>query len=92
MKTSERHHLKDNELADIAATAGSFVQDRGKPIVIAVVAVVVVLAAVGGYLSWKGRAESQAHTALAAAQTEVERLYTRWTELEEKRAQAMQPS
>ncbi len=32
------------------------------------------------------------YTALAAAQTEVERLYTRWTELDEKRAQAMQPS
>jgi ABC transport system ATP-binding/permease protein len=32
------------------------------------------------------------YTALAAAQTEVERLYTRWTELEEKRTQAMQPS
>jgi len=32
------------------------------------------------------------YTALAAAQTEVERLYARWTELEEKRTQAMQPS
>jgi len=29
------------------------------------------------------------HTALHAAQEEVERLYTRWTELEEKRAQAV---
>ena len=32
------------------------------------------------------------YTALAEAQTEVERLYARWTELEEKRTQAMQPS
>ena len=32
------------------------------------------------------------YTALAAAQTEVERLFARWTELEEKRTQAMQPS
>ncbi len=32
------------------------------------------------------------YTALAAAQSEVERLYARWTELEEKRTQAMQPS
>ncbi|HBH80811.1 MAG TPA: ABC transporter ATP-binding protein, partial [Nitrospira sp.] len=29
------------------------------------------------------------HTALHAAQAEVERLYARWTELEEKRAQAI---
>jgi ATP-binding cassette subfamily F protein uup len=32
------------------------------------------------------------YTALAEAQTNVERLYARWTELEEKRTQAMQPS
>ncbi len=30
--------------------------------------------------------------ALVAAQAEVERLYARWTELEEKRAQAVQSS
>lgn len=32
------------------------------------------------------------YTALTEAQTNVERLYARWTELEEKRTQAMQPS
>lgn len=32
------------------------------------------------------------YAALAEAQTNVERLYARWTELEEKRTQAMQPS
>ena len=32
------------------------------------------------------------YNALAEAQTNVERLYARWTELEEKRTQAMQPS
>lgn len=32
------------------------------------------------------------YTALAEAQTNVERLYARWTELEGKRTQAMQPS
>jgi len=67
MKSTERHHLKDNELAQFTAAASNLVQDQGKPILGVVAAVVVVLAVVGGYFWWTGRTESLAHTQLAAA-------------------------
>jgi predicted negative regulator of RcsB-dependent stress response len=67
MKSSERHHLKDNELAQFTAAASGLVQERGKPILGIVVGVVVVIAAVAGYVGWKNRVEGQAHTKLAAA-------------------------
>ncbi|MBS1817691.1 MAG: tetratricopeptide repeat protein [Acidobacteria bacterium] len=67
MKSTERQHLKENELAHLAAAAGDLVQERGKPILTAVVAIVVVVAAVGGYIGWKNSVESNAHAKLAAA-------------------------
>jgi predicted negative regulator of RcsB-dependent stress response len=67
MKSTERHHLKDNELAQLTAAASSIVQEKGKPILGIVVAVVVVLAAAGGYAAWRSRVEARAHTQLAAA-------------------------
>lgn len=69
MKNAERHHLKENELAHLAAGARDLVQERRGPILGTVVAVVVVLAAVGGYVSWKNRTETRAQAQLAAAAT-----------------------
>ena len=69
MKSTERHHLKDNELAQLTAGAGTLVAEKRGPILAAVVAVVVVLAGIGGYTAWKGRNESRAATQLAAALT-----------------------
>lgn len=67
MKTSERHHLKDNELADITAAAGDIVQERGKSILLGVVAIVVVAAGIGGFTAWRNSTESKAHAQLAGA-------------------------
>jgi len=67
MKRTERHHLKDNELAQLAATTAEIVQERRGPILGTVIAVVVVVAAVGGYFGWRGRIEARAHSELAAA-------------------------
>jgi TolA-binding protein len=67
MKSTERHHLKDNELAHMAAGARDIVQERRGPILGVVAAVVVILAAVGGYLAWRNSVDAKAHTMLASA-------------------------
>jgi outer membrane protein assembly factor BamD (BamD/ComL family) len=67
MKRTERHHLKDNELAQLTANARDVIESQGRGVLIAIIAVVVVIAAVGGYVSWRNRVESRAHAALASA-------------------------
>ena len=67
MKSTERHHLKDNELAHLTLGARDLVQERRGPILATVGAVVVILAAVGGYLTWRNSVDNRAHTQLAGA-------------------------
>lgn len=67
MKSTERHHLKDNELAQLAAGARGAIEARRGPVLGVVVAVVVIVAGVGGYIGWKNRVEARAHTQLAGA-------------------------
>jgi hypothetical protein len=67
MKRAERHHLKDNELAHLAASAAGYLQDRQGPFLTIAGAVVVVLVAVGGYVAYRNSADARAHTALAGA-------------------------
>lgn len=67
MQRTERHHLKENELAQIVAGASDAIGERRGPILGGIAAVVVIAIAVGAYMSWTGRAESQAHAKLAAA-------------------------
>ena len=67
MKSTERHHLKDNELAQLAAGARDIVDAQRGPILGVVIAVVVILAGVGGYIAWRNSVEARAHTQLAAA-------------------------
>ena len=67
MKSTERHHLKDNELAHLTIGARDLVQAQRGPILATVGAVVVILAAVGGYLTWRNSVENKAHTQLAGA-------------------------
>ncbi len=69
MKSTERHHLKDNELAQLTVGAGHLVAAQRGPILAIIVAVVVLLAGFGGYSAWKGRNASRAATQLAAALT-----------------------
>lgn len=67
MKSTERHHLKDNELAHLTIGARDLVQAQRGPILATVGAVVVILAAVGGYVTWRNSVENKAHTQLAGA-------------------------
>jgi TolA-binding protein len=67
MKRSERHHLKDNELARAAATARQIVEERRGQVTATAVAVVVVAAVALGYFWWSGRVSARAHTLLADA-------------------------
>jgi TolA-binding protein len=67
MKRTERHHLKENELAHLAGSARDAVDARKGLIVPIAIAVVVIAVAAIGYVAWKGRVEGRAHTLLAEA-------------------------
>ena len=67
MKTTERHHLKENELNKLARQARESVGARRSEttMMIAVVAVVAALAL--GYFGWREHVQSKAHALLAEA-------------------------
>ena len=67
MKRTERHHLKENEFAQLAMRTRNVVQDRQRQIVTAVVAVVVVAVAFLGYMAWQRSVEGRASDQLAEA-------------------------
>ena len=67
MKRTERHHLKENELDRLARHAREAVEGRRREISAAVAAVVIVGAAVLGYVAWRERTQSQAQAMLAEA-------------------------
>jgi TolA-binding protein len=67
MKRTERHHLKDNELAQFATAARTTVEARKNQVTGGVVAIVVILAAAVGYTAWRGRVQGRAGTLLAEA-------------------------
>ena len=67
MKRTQRHHLKENELAlTVARTRDTFERHR-RTITIATVAILVITVALGGYWIWRERANQQAGDALASA-------------------------
>ncbi len=67
MKTKERHHLKENELRNLARQAGQTVSERRgeTTAIIAIVAVVAALAV--GYFGWREHVQTKAHGLLAQA-------------------------
>ena len=67
MKRTERHHLKDNELARMAISARQVVEERRTQLAAIVIGVVVILAVVGGYFAWTGRVSARANALLADA-------------------------
>ena len=69
MKRTERHHLKENEMQNLARQARTVVEERGRETMTIVVLVVVVIAAAVGYYSWRGHVQSKAHALLADAMT-----------------------
>ena len=60
MNRGERHHLKDNELAHLAASAGHAIEARKNQLVWGVALIVVAAVAVLGTLFWRDRQQSQA--------------------------------
>jgi tetratricopeptide (TPR) repeat protein len=67
MKRTERHHLKENELDRFARQARESVGMRKREATVAIAAIVIVGAAVLGYVAWRDRINSRGEAMLAEA-------------------------
>jgi predicted negative regulator of RcsB-dependent stress response len=67
MRTSERHHLKDNELALVVTSAQTWYAQNQTLVLGTVAAMIVVGGAVLGYTTWRSSVDSKAAAMLAAA-------------------------
>jgi tetratricopeptide (TPR) repeat protein len=67
MKTSERHHLKENEVAIALRHANEFVRTNQRTLGFVVIAIVVAAAAAGGFFAWRSNVNSKARGLLAEA-------------------------
>ncbi|HUQ88609.1 MAG TPA: tetratricopeptide repeat protein [Vicinamibacterales bacterium] len=67
MKTTERHHLKDNELAIAMHEAQQWAGTNSKRLITTVVAIVLVGGAVLGFLAYRNSQDNRARTLLAEA-------------------------
>jgi len=67
MKTSERHRLKDNDLALALNSAQGWFAENRSTLVTTLGAIVIVGGAVGGYAIWKGSVDGKSRTMLAEA-------------------------
>jgi predicted negative regulator of RcsB-dependent stress response len=69
MKTAERHHLKDNEIAQGLARAGDVVTQNSRAISQALIVIAVVAAGVLGYWWWRSSQVEKASALLAEARS-----------------------
>ena len=67
MKTTERHRLKDNDLAIALARAQSWADRNSKTLLATIIVVLVVGAGVMAYATWQSSTETKARTMLAEA-------------------------
>jgi predicted negative regulator of RcsB-dependent stress response len=67
MKTTERHHLKDNELAIALNQAQDWAGKNSRTLTTTVGAIIVVAVAVFAFMAWRGSSDNKARAALAAA-------------------------
>jgi tetratricopeptide (TPR) repeat protein len=67
MRTSERHHLKDNELAIALGHAGDFASRNKRTMTMTIVAIMLVAVAVGAYFAWRNSVDAASREALAKA-------------------------
>ena len=66
MKSTERHKLKENELARSVAAARDMLSTRGQDITRIIIAAAVILAVIVGYTWWRQSRNGKAEAALAA--------------------------
>lgn len=67
MKTTERHHLKDNELAMALHQAQSWLTNNQRTLLVTIGVIVVVGGAVAAYAAWNSSVDNKARTMLASA-------------------------
>lgn len=67
MKTTERHHLKDNELANALGHAQSWAGGNSGTLITVIAAIVLVGAGVLGYTAYRNNTDSKARVLLAEA-------------------------
>jgi tetratricopeptide (TPR) repeat protein len=67
MKTTERHHLKDNELANALGQAQAWVGGNSRTLLTAIAAIVVIGAGVLGYMAYRTNTDNKARLLLAEA-------------------------
>lgn len=67
MKRKERHHLKENDLAQSIIAAREVLEARKKQVTLGLVAVVAIAAVGGGVMAWRGQTESRAQQLLGDA-------------------------
>lgn len=67
MKRNERHHLKENELVQLASRTREAIDARQREIGAVAIAVILVAVAAIGYYAWRSRVEGRAGSMLADA-------------------------
>jgi tetratricopeptide (TPR) repeat protein len=67
MKRAERHHLKENELQQLAIKVRGVYDERRRQLSGVVIGAIVVVAVAAGYFLWREHVQSRAHTLLADA-------------------------
>ncbi|MEY4634479.1 MAG: hypothetical protein RJA55_277, partial [Acidobacteriota bacterium] len=67
MKTTERHHLKDNELALALGSAQAWAEKNQRALMGAVLLLIVIGAGIAGYAAWSRSTDNKARTLLAEA-------------------------
>ena len=67
MKRTERHHLKENDLALLASRTRDAIDRRQREVGAVAIAIIVVSLAVIGYFAWRSRVEGRAGALLADA-------------------------
>jgi TolA-binding protein len=72
MKSTDRHRLKENDLAYTVARTREMVEQRRKEVTVIVIAVIAVTAVIGGYLAWRASRDGKADALLASALTVAE--------------------
>jgi predicted negative regulator of RcsB-dependent stress response len=67
MKRNERHHLKENELLQLASRTRDVIEVRQREVGIAAIVVILISIAAIGYFAWQSRVEGRAGALLAEA-------------------------